>query len=61
MAVSFSVLGWEILWTEEPGIPQYMELQKSLDMTQGLNNNKRDHIHQGDGTKKGSAQGLGAS
>ena len=29
MATHFSILAWEILWTEEPGRPQSMVLQES--------------------------------
>ena len=29
MAIHSSILAWEILWTEEPGGPQYTGLQKS--------------------------------
>ena len=29
MATHSSILAWEILWTEEPGGPQYTGLQKS--------------------------------
>ena len=32
MATHSSTLAWKILWTEEPGGPQYMRLQE-LDMT----------------------------
>ena len=28
MATHFSILAWKIPWTEEPGGPQYMELQR---------------------------------
>ena len=29
MAIHSSILAWEIVWTEEPGGPQYTGLQKS--------------------------------
>ena len=29
MATHSSILAWEIPWTEEPGRPQFMKLQKS--------------------------------
>ena len=28
MAIHYSILVWKILWTEEPGGPQSMELQR---------------------------------
>ena len=37
MATYFSILAWEILWTEEPGGLQSMGSQE-LDMTKRLNN-----------------------
>ena len=33
MATHFSILTWEIPWTEKPGGPQSMGLQKEMDMT----------------------------
>ena len=33
MATYFSILAWEIPWTEEPGGLQFMGLQKELDAT----------------------------
>ena len=33
MATHFGILGWEILWTEEPGGLQSMVSQKELDTT----------------------------
>ena len=38
MATHSSNLAWEILWTEEPGGLQSMELH-ALDRTEQLNNN----------------------
>ena len=38
MATHFSILAWEIPWTEEPGRPQSMGSQES-DTTYLLNNN----------------------
>ena len=33
MATNFSILAWEIPWTEEAGRLQFMGLQKELDTT----------------------------
>ena len=43
MATHSSVLAWEIPRTEEPGGLQCFGLQKELDLSQGLNNNKLSH------------------
>ena len=40
MATHFSILAWEISWTEAPGGLQSMGSQES-DMTQQLTNNNR--------------------
>ena len=34
MAICSSILAWNIPWTEEPGGPQYMGLQKSLETSE---------------------------
>ena len=39
MATHFSILAWEIPWTEEPGGLQSMESPES-DTTESVNNNK---------------------
>ena len=40
MATHYSILAWEILWTEEPGRVQSM-VAKELDRTEWLNNNSK--------------------
>ena len=40
MAAHFSILAWEIAWTEEPGGVQSMGSQKSWTRLGDLNNNK---------------------
>ena len=40
METHFSILAWEIPWTEEPGALQSMGSQKESDMTEQLNKNQ---------------------
>ena len=42
MAIRSSILAWNIPWTEEPGGPQYMGLQKSLETSEQLSNSKHN-------------------
>ena len=43
MATYFSILAWEVPWTEEPGgLHAVHEVAKDSDMTQWLNNNKEN-------------------
>ena len=44
MATHFTILDWEIPWTEEPGGLQSMGVTKELDMTQQLNDNNNTYI-----------------
>ena len=39
MAPHFSILAWEIPWTEDPGRLQSMGLTKESDMVEQLNSN----------------------
>ena len=42
MATHSSILAWRIPWTEKPGGLQSMHgVSRELDITQGLNNNKK--------------------
>ena len=41
MTTHFSILAWEIPWTEEPGGLQSVGSQKELDKTQRLNNSNK--------------------
>ena len=63
MATHFSILAWEIPWTEAPGGLQSMESQKESDMTQQLNNNNKSYIkcsyHTNNNNKINRAEGDG--
>ena len=43
MATHFSILAWEIPWTEEPGRLQSMGPQKSQTLLSDKNNNKETY------------------
>ena len=49
MATHYSILAWEIPWTEEPSGLQSMELEE-LDTTEWLNHHQADinHLHYAD-------------